>query len=345
MNKDSLKLAQTNFRQNILSAPDQFIAGLKLAKDTKPKKNFNKIVISGMGGSALPGNLLNTYWNNSLTRNKKHDTMSIHQNRFYKLPPESFNNCLNIICSYSGNTEETISSFQEALDNNLETIAISSGGTIEIMAKRNNIPHVKLPRPSDDFQPRMATGYFLFAIIQVLINSKKLPDLTTEISISAKKLISILPDLEEKGKILSEKLTNKTPLIYSSTKFKSLSMIWKIKFNETTKIPAFYNVFPELNHNEFIGFSNFQNNYFVIMLRNTQGNKKNLKRYTLTAKFLKRKNIETEIIDILPGNIFFQLFSTILLGDWTSYYLALKYNINPNSVTMIEKFKKELRDK
>jgi glucose/mannose-6-phosphate isomerase len=342
MNKNPSISTKTNFRQSILSTPNQFITGLKLAKNIKPSRDFDKIVISGMGGSALPGNLLNTYWNNNLTRNKKDATISIHQNRFYKLPPESFSNCLNIICSYSGNTEETISSFQEALNNNLEIIAISSGGKIEDMARKNNIPHIKLPKPSDDFQPRMATGYFLFAIIQILINSKKLPDLTKEIGDSAKKLTFALPLLEKKGKNLANNLVNKTPIIYSSTKFKSLSMIWKIKFNETTKIPAFYNVFPELNHNEFIGFTHTQDNYFVIMLRNPEGNKKNLKRYDLTAEFLKKKNIKVKIIDILSGDIFFQLFSTIALGDWTSYYLALKYDTNPNAVTMIEEFKKEL---
>jgi glucose/mannose-6-phosphate isomerase len=345
MRKNLSNLSKTNFRQSILSAPNQFIDGLKLAKNILPDRNFNKIVISGMGGSALPGNLLSTYWNNDLTKNKNDDTISIHQNRFYKLPPESFNNCLNIICSYSGNTEETISSFQESLNDNLTTIAISSGGKIEDMAKKNNIPHIKLPKPSDDFQPRMATGYFLFAIIQILINSNKLPDLTKEIGVSAKKFASTLPLLEKKGIDLANNLINKTPIVYSSTKFKSLSMIWKIKFNETTKIPAFYNVFPELNHNEFIGFTHPQDNYFIIMLRNQSGNKKNLKRYDLTADFLKDRGIKVEIIDILPGDIFFQMFSTIALGDWTSYYLALKYNTDPNAVTMIEKFKKELNKK
>jgi glucose/mannose-6-phosphate isomerase len=333
--------SETDFRQSILSLPEQFTQGLKLAENVRSVKDFSQIVISGMGGSALPGEILDTY-QRSLTRNKNNAIMRIHRNRSYKLPPEAFDDCLNIICSYSGNTEETVSSFQEALVNNLNIIAISSGGLVEKMALKNGVPHIKLPKPSKDFQPRMAVGYFFFALIQILINERKLPDLTAEITDSAQKLNDKAEWLEKNGKEFSEKLHQKTPLIYSSNTFSSLAMIWKIKFNENTKIPAFFNVFPELNHNEFIGFTNPQTDYFIIMLRDPEDDPRNLKRYDLTAKFLAEKNISGSAINLSSENIFFKIFSNIILADWTSYYLALHYQTDPNAVPMIEEFKKEL---
>jgi glucose/mannose-6-phosphate isomerase len=335
---------QSDMHSAILATPKQFAEGFALAKKIKISSKFNKIMISGMGGSALPGNILRTYLasNENLTKNKNHDIIKIYQNRFYKLPHEAYNNCLNIICSHSGNTEETIASFQEALDNNLPCLGISAGGKIEEMCRENNIPHIKLPIPFDNFQPRMATGHFTAAIIQILINTAKLQDTTKAILDSAELLMSSMPALEEQGRILAKKLIGKTPIIYSSIEFKPLSLIWKIKFNENSKTPAFWNVFPELNHNEFVGFTNPQANYFIIMLRNPEGHPRNLKRYDATAKFLENKGIKIETIDIATGETIYKLFSSLALCDWTSYYLALEYKIDPTPVAMVEDLKKEL---
>ncbi len=342
MNKNIKTYDKSNLRQVILTVPDQFKEGFSLAKNVKISGNFNKIMISGMGGSALPGNILRTYQNNLLTKNKEYAILKIYQNRFYNLPNEAYSKCLNIICSHSGNTEETIASFKQALNKNLLCVGISSGGKIEEMCKANNIPHIKLPIPSENFQPRMATGHFVSVIIQLLINANKLPDRTSEILKSADKLLKLIPTLESQGKLLAKKLIGKTPIIYSTVEFKPLSLIWKIKFNENSKIPAFWNVFPELNHNEFVGFTNPQANYFIIMLRNKNGHPRNLKRYNITTKFLQQKGIDVEVIDIPEGEIMYRLFSSLALCDWTSYYLALEYKIDPTPVDMVNDLKKEL---
>ncbi len=344
MHEKIFKYDKSNMRKAILAVPYQFKEGFKLAKDLVLDTGFNKIMISGMGGSALPGNILRTYQNNLLTENNSHDILKIYQNRFYELPSESYNNCLNIICSHSGNTEETISSFKEVISSNLPCVGISAGGIIEEMCIANNIPHIKLPIPFENFQPRMATGHFFSVIVQLLINTGKLPDVTEDILKSAKKLIQAMPQLEEEGITLSKKLINKTPIIYSSVEFKPLSLIWKIKLNENSKIPAFWNVFPELNHNEFVGFTNPQANYFIIMLRNPDGHPRNLKRYDITTKFLQKKGIEIETIDIPRGEMMHRLFSSLSLCDWTSYYLALEYEIDPTPVKMVEDLKNELKN-
>jgi len=333
---------KSNMRKAILATPKQFKEGFELAKNIKLGNSFNKIMISGMGGSALPGNILRTYQNDLLTINNDYAILKVYQNRFYKLPHEAYDNCLNIICSHSGNTEETIASFQEALDNNLPCVGISAGGEIEKMCQENNITHLKLPVPFENFQPRMATGHFTSVIVQLLINAGKLPDTTEDILKSAKNLTELMPRLEKEGKILAKKLVGKTPVIYSSVEFKPLSLIWKIKINENSKVPAFWNVFPELNHNEFVGFTNPQAKYFIIMLRNAEGHPRNLKRYDVTTKFLQKKGVEIETIDIPQGEMMYRLFSSLTLCDWTSYYLALEYGVDPTPVEMVEDLKKEL---
>jgi glucose/mannose-6-phosphate isomerase len=119
-------------------------------------------------------------------------------------------------------------------------------------------------------------------------------------------------------------------------------MIWKIKINENAKTPAFWNYFPELNHNEMVGFTNPQSKFFIIMLKDNDDNPKNLKRYEATADLLKEKNIESEIIDMQVEDVFSKMFLSVTYADWTSYYLALLYNQDPTPVELVEKLKKIL---
>ena len=189
----------SNYRRVIVKIPEQFQEGFDLAKEIQIPGNFDKIVISGMGGSALPGNLLRIYLNDLYKKYGK-KPIAIFQNRFYTLPPESYDNCLNIFCSYSGNTEETISSFQEAIKNKLSSIALSCGGRMEDLCRKNSISHIKFPFPYPNFQPRCATGYFFSTIFQVLVNSHLVKDTTQEILQLVKRIKKNMPSYEKKGR-------------------------------------------------------------------------------------------------------------------------------------------------
>lgn len=337
-----MKIDKSNLRKVILNESSQFEEGFKIAADVNAQGSFDRIMVSGMGGSALPSNILRIYLNDVFAQDKSYKKIGVFQNRFYTLPPEAYNNCLNLICSHSGNTEETISSFQEALDHNLPCIGISSGGVIEKMCKKNKIPHVKLPIPYKNFQPRMATGHFIGVIIQILINQRMISDCRKDIVAAAKKLDQSIPKLEQQGKNLAKKLVGKTPVIYASTQFKSLAMIWKIKINENSKTPAFWNYFPELNHNEFVGYTNPQGAFHVLLLRDDCDHERNLKRYDVTQKLLQKNNVSVDIVKMPKGKLFYRIFATLALGDWMSYYLALEYGQDPTPVDWVENFKKEL---
>ncbi|MDP3957196.1 MAG: bifunctional phosphoglucose/phosphomannose isomerase [bacterium] len=334
---------KSNLRQMLLDSPDQFMEGFRIAKGIKLSGTFKSVMISGMGGSALPGNLFRVYLSD-LARRKKltGKRIGIFQNRFYGLPHESYDECLNFICSYSGNTEETVASFEEALKNNLPCVGLSSGGKIEAMCKEHGVPHIKLPIPFPGFQPRVGTGYFVGAMYQVLVNQGLVPDTTEEILAYAEELKAKLPEYEEQGRALSEKLKGKTPIIYSTTRFKSVAMIWKIKINENAKTPAFWNFFPELNHNEMVGFTLPQGKFIVVMLRDEEDFPKVVKRFDVTARLLREKGVEVEIINMPGESVFEKMFGTTLIADFTSYYLALAYGVDPTPVDMVEELKKML---
>ncbi|MFA6184203.1 MAG: bifunctional phosphoglucose/phosphomannose isomerase [Parcubacteria group bacterium] len=327
-----------NLKKVIEEEYKQIEEGLALAKDIKFEQKFKSITISGMGGSAWPGNVLRIFINNAF-RNSGETRLQVFQNRFYNLPVEAYDDSLNIICSYSGNTEETVASFQECLNNGLPCIGISNGGKIKDMCLANDIKHIEIPCPFDNFQPRMATGYFIFSIFQLLINSGLIKFDVAQLGEVSQRLKSVISESEERGKELARKMVGKTPIIYAGTHFKVVAHIWKIKINENSKTPAFWNYFPELNHNEMVGFTNPQANFFFVMLDDTEDHPQNRKRFEVTKNLMEKKGMDVEIVQMQGTNIFEKVFSSLYLGDWVSYYLALEYGQDPTPVDMVEEFK------
>lgn len=327
-------LDKENMREVILNSPDQFQKGFELAKEIKISGEFESITISGMGGSNLPGDLLRSY-----LENENKDDIEIIQNRTYKLPKKAFHKSLNFFLSYSGNTEETISSLNEALENNLPSVGFATGGKLVEICQEKNIPCVILP---SGIQPRYATGYFFAAMLQIMLSCQMI-ELDTEKIISATQRMSEkIISLEEKGRKISERLKGKTPIIYTTDNYKSLAMVVKIKINENAKTPAFWNYYPELNHNEMVGFTLPQAEFHILTFIDKAEHPQNLKRMEITAKLFQEKEIETTFIEIEGENVFEKMFSSLLLGDWISYYLALAYDQDPTPVKMVEDLKKSI---
>ena len=330
-----------NLRQVIIDSPKQFAEGFALAKNIKLKnEKITSICISGMGGSSFPADLLRTYIEHLYESNSKtNQPLEIIQNRSYTLPKRTLKNCLHIISSYSGNTEETISALNEVIAKKLPCVGIMNGGKLQELCTKNKLPYITLPKVS---QPRYASGYFFSIMLQVLINLKLVEDKSKEISRLAGKLEKMVLTLEAPGKALAKKLTGKTPLIHTTDKLKSLALVWKIKINENAKTPCFWNFYPELNHNEMVGYTLPQAKFHIITLLDPADNPRILKRMKITAPLLKAKGIETTFLEMPGQDIFTKIFGTLLLGDWTSYHLALEYGQDPTPVDMVEDLKKDL---
>jgi len=331
----ALKIDKSNMRQIILAFPSQFLVGIEKAKKIKKSGKFKKVVVCGMGGSALAADVLRL-----LARDLK-IKVPLHIHRNYSLPYWVNKDCLIISVSYSGNTEETLSAFQEASRKKLPLITISSGGKLASLAKRRNIPLVKIPQ---GLPPRMSLGLQFSALVTCLSNCKLLNSELNNLLSLGKKLQP--QKLEKQGKLLAKKLKNRIPIIYASYQNKELARIWKVKFNENSKIPAFSNYFPELNHNEIVGFTlknlNFKN-FQGLMLWDKSDFPRNQKRMKLTADILKQKRIAVDFIEINGKDNLSKVFSNLLLSDWTSYYLALSYKVDPTPVKIVEDFKRRMK--
>lgn len=314
----------------IKSFPKQFryrpkIEGGKL-------KKFKKFIIAGMGGSHLAGDIIKTL--------KPELDIIIHND--YGLPGDlsrpTRGRTLVIASSYSGNTEETISAFEQAVKNNVPVVAIAVGGKLIELAKQYGVPYVQLP--DTGIQPRSALGFSLLAMLKAM----KLNDVLKE----AKGLAKTLDPkaLEEKGRALAEKLINHIPIIYASARNMSVAYNWKIKFNETGKIPAFYNVFPELNHNEMTGFDvkdtsrTLSEKFHFIILKDSEDHPQIQKRMQILERLYRERNLPVEVIELAGKSKLEKIFSSLLLADWAAVYTGQNYGLEPEAVPMVEEFKK-----
>ncbi len=323
-----------NIYQIIADLPKQFTSAL--AETTiSIAKNTEKIIFCGMGGSALPANLVKTY----LAKTNTNFNIPIKINRDYSLPKVVNKNWCGFFDSYSGNTEETLSALAEAEKKGMKQIIIlAHGGKLEKIAKKKNYKFIKLPETN---QPRLAYGYVVGAMLKVLHNSGFLKLNINSLNKDINSALKIQAQIQTQAQKLSKKLINKVPIVYSSNSWKYIAMVWKINFNENTKIPSFWNAFPEMNHNELVGYTNPIGNYQILILKDQKDHKQIQKRMLVFKKILDKK-LDIEILDMRAGSEFFKLITTLMLGLWTSYNLALLYKTDPAPVALVENFKKLL---
>jgi len=321
-----------DMRSVIKSMAEQIKEGLKLSEGIEAVGSINRIFICGMGGSALPGDLLKSYLYNS--------KIPVIVVKDYHIPKYMNDKSLVFVISYSGNTEETISAYREVMKTGAEIIVITSGGKLEELAKMNDDTLIKVPK---GIQPRQAIGYQFFPILNILQNSNIIENVQEDI----KNTIAILSKTsvyEENAKNLAIKLQNRIPVIYSSNKLSILAEKWKISFNENCKMPAFYNVFPEMNHNEMNGYLNLNGDYYVIIIKDEDDNQRIRKRMKIFKDLVKEKGIDVAEMVIRGDSLLAKIFSGIYIGEWVSYYLALLLEQDPTPVDIVEDFKKRLNE-
>jgi glucose/mannose-6-phosphate isomerase len=290
--------------------------------------NYQKYVLAGVGGSHLQGDFFLSLFPSF--------PLFLHQN--YGLPAFSLENTGVIIASYSGNTEETIDAYNTATAKGMPVIIISKGGKLLEIAKEKKLPYIELPQ--NNVQPRLGLGYSFKALLTALRFEE------VDFVELAKKLEKRKEELEKEGEKLASHVKNNIPIIYASQKNSVLANIWKINFNETAKIPSFYNIFPEVNHNEMTGFDTItttkqlSEKMSFLLLRDKEDDVRIQKRMDALKVVLQKRKFDIFEVEIAGESRREKLFSSLLMSAFTSYYTALFYNVNPDGVPMIEEFKK-----
>ncbi|HBF11907.1 MAG TPA: bifunctional phosphoglucose/phosphomannose isomerase [Deltaproteobacteria bacterium] len=313
--------------------PKQFEASLKILEGTDLSKlGLQKpryVFFAGMGGSSLPADMVNDYLN--------------HENplrivRDYQLP-DYVNSRDWVICSsYSGNTEETIEAFHDAIAHHANLIVMAYGGKLKSLAQEKEVPFVQIP---ECIQPRCAVGNFFTSTLDILHALGLIKSEKDNLLSLARTLKKDQKQYEEEGKKIAVFLKGRVPIIYGPSLIASMCRIWKIKINENAKVQSFWNVYPELNHNEMVGYTKLLMQPAIVHLRTGLAHSRNLKRMDIVEELL-GEEIPFLNLELKGQSILEVLFEANALGDYASYYLALEYGVDPAPVEMVESFKKKL---
>jgi glucose/mannose-6-phosphate isomerase len=341
------RLDPAEMRERIRELPQQCLKAWEQAlsfKLPRPYSNIDRVVILGMGGSAIGGDLLN-----SLASLECKTPISVF--RDYNLPHFVDANTLVIASSYSGMTEETLSAFDQALATPARKLVITTGGKLKAVAEQNKIPVLTIDYKAP---PRAALAHSFVPLLGICQNLGIVSDKSKDVAEMAQILRDLQTTIDENSplqsnpaKQLAAKLHSHLAVIYGAGFVATAAQRWKTQINENSKAWAFYEIFPELNHNAVVGYefpADLAQKLFVVFLRSPRLHPRTLLRYKLTAEMLSNAKVSYEIVEAKGESALSQMMSLVYFGDWVSYYLALLNETDPYPVKIIDFLKKRLAE-
>lgn len=339
------KIDKENMRELLVKFPDQWEEAMALTNNlnlTVDKSKINTICLAGMGGSAIGADLVRTFCYEKCAK-------PIQVVRHYNIPGWVDENTLFITCSYSGNTEETRSAFDQARQKGAQIIVITSGGELLVEASENDIDYIKIP---GGLPPRAALGYSfvpLYRVFQGLGFIEK-GDLALE---DTARLLhrqgDLLADLSEsEAASIADDIANTLPVIYSdSTLMEPVNVRWRCQFEENSKTLAYGNTLPEMNHNEIVGWekiTHLTGRLSVILLNDLDDHLKVRQRMKIVKELTEDHAATFHVLQTRGEHPLERMFSLIQLGDWVSFYLAIMNEADPTPVAKIDLLKSKLAE-
>ncbi len=302
----------------------------------------NKVVILGMGGSAIGGDLVS-----SLALSEARLPIFVH--RDYNLPAFVDAETLVIASSYSGMTEEPLSSFAQALETGAKKLVITTGGRLRSMAEARNVPVFGFDYKA---QPRAALAFSFLPVLGFLQRLGFLSDKSSDVAETVQALQELAQKIKEDvslshnpAKQLAQRLYGHLPVIYGAGILSEVAHRWKTQLNENSKAWAFYEVFPELNHNAVVGYQfppELADKIMVVLLRSTSLRRRLQLRYRVTCQLLDQAKVGYQVVDGDGTSLLSQMMGLVLFGDYTSCYLAILYKIDPSPVKAVGYLKEQL---
>lgn len=337
---------KSNMLMELQTLPDQLAEAWSLADsyDLPNNKQFDVVTIAGMGGSAIGADILAAYVDDQCTT-------PVSVVRGYSLPAwVSGKNNLVICSSHSGNTEETLSVFEEAIQRNCTLIAVSRDGKIKLLAEENNT--VFWPFKHEG-QPRSAVGFSFGMLLNLFSRMKLIPDQEEHLDSAVKSMKKTLaevdidvPVVKNLAKRIAGQAFGRQPVILGAEHLEPIARRWKTQINEIAKGWAGFEFMPEANHNTLAGLEypeSVLEKMYAIFLTSKNYHARNQKRFELTFDQFMVSGLCTDKIQINESDKLSEIWRVLLLGDFISYYLAMLYEVDPTPIDSLENFKKAMK--
>jgi len=304
--------------------------------------NPENIVVAGMGGSAIGGELLKDW-----TRDKAQ--VPIEVSRSYALPAYANAKSLVLIVSYSGETEETLSAFLDAVKRRCMIYCVSSGGSLLEFAEKLGVPYLRVP---SGMPPRAALPYLFVPLLRSLEKAGVVSGVSGELSEAIRLLARIsdesVPEKPVKGnfaKTLALGISVTVPVVYGFGVYRSVAQRFKQQFNENSKVPSKWECFSELNHNEIVGWEKagkLASCFSTIFIRDKSETDEIRSRIETTKTLLPSASKMFEVW-VQGKSSLAKMLSTVCVGDFTSVYLAILRNVDPTPVETINLLKQKMK--
>ncbi|MCS6829163.1 MAG: bifunctional phosphoglucose/phosphomannose isomerase [bacterium] len=326
--------------------PEQCRRALDIARQfnpPSPRFPIQNVVVTGLGGSAVGGDLLRVLVEDN-------GEVPLVVNRDYQMPAFVNDRTFVIAASYSGNTEETLSAFEDAQDRGAVLACVTSGGELAQRAAHYGTPVAFIPKGQP---PRSALGYMFIPLLMAahkagVIRRDPTGDLQSAIALLEKareQWNAEVPFEKNAAKQLAARLYGKLPIIYGSQAYSAVvAFRWKTQMNENAKIHAFSNGYPEMNHNEILGWVLAKQqvpDLAVVLLRDYTERPKIVARVETTKRLFARA-AEVHEFFAEGQSLLARILYAIYFGDWVSCYLALLYGVNPTDIGYIDLLKSVL---
>lgn len=315
----------------------QIREGLTISEsiDFTPKSEIRNIVLCGLGGSGIGGRLVSEIASDSLL-------VPFISNHDYSVPNFINENTLVIVSSYSGNTEETLEAFERCIEANAQVVCITSGGRIAEIAQEKNFALIKVPGGNP---PRASLAY---SVVSQLILLSKLQLVKKDFRKLLKECVNFIDNISDYAKDIAMEIAVEThqslPILYTSGEYESIGIRTKQQLNENSKMLCWSNVIPEMNHNELVGWASGNDNITAIFFEPEDLHSRNKERFSLSKSIIRSKGAKIIEIPSKGSTKLERFFYYIHLGDWLSYFLAVKNNVDPFEIEVIDYLKGKLAE-
>lgn len=323
-------------KELIANFPEQLLKAAEIAKSIKfetPKSEIKNIFISGLGGSGIGGTIAKEIV-------EKNCPVPVITNKDYHCPAFVNSNTLVIICSYSGNTEETIAVLEKCITHGANIVCISSGGRVEQLAEKFGLLLIKIP---GGMPPRSCIGYSLTQILAVIENmvlasSNFIDDIICASELLNESQESIIQSTAD----LALKLYDKIPVIYSMGSTEGVSIRLRQQLNENSKMLCWHHVLPEMNHNELVGWTQQNSQLAVIVYRYSFDYERTIKRLEISREIFRKYTPHYFELFAQGNTVLQQFLYAIHFGDWLSWFISDIKKVDAMDIKVIDYLKSTL---
>ncbi len=343
------KVDKLNMRKLLYEFPYQGNNAVALMKNIKfpaEYKEIKNIVVSGMGASSVGGDLLKNFLRDKIK-------LPLVVNRSYTLPSWVGKDTLLLCVSYSGNTEETLNTYKMGKRSGCKLAVISSGGELTSLAEKDFVPTVLIT--DNKMPPRVAFSYLFFPQVLILrmlgfigIEDSELTEVTGTLENLREEIDINIPKNKNLAKKIAEEVYKTIPLIYTTSDYlEAVGIRWKTQINENSKWPAYSLFFPELDHNEIMGWEGYDTSmakFSLILLKDNGESERMTKRINITCSLIKNKLAKIIDVHSRGEGLLSRMLSLLYIGDYVSFYLAMLNGVEPIEVRSITTLKRKMNE-